>query len=105
MLLGLGRELAQGLADDVCQALEVPGWDHRRARQAWAQTRDIRDRARAVLSIVMLLQIDGLVFERLLAAASVTSSLPPSCVWDCERSQAVFPARRMAGVGTGRGPP
>jgi hypothetical protein len=97
-LLGLVKELPQRMADEVCQELGIGGLEHRKARGAWAEARDIRSRSRAVLSILALLVIDGHVYRRVLASGHITGSLATGYIWDCERSRRLFPA-----LGTSRG--
>ncbi len=104
-LLGLAIDLSQDMADKVCWELGIAGYDHRKAREAWAEARDMRRRARAVLSILALLEIDGKVYQRILASGHLTGAMATGYIWDCEVSRRLFPTLGTSQGCGGRSPP
>lgn len=104
LLLGLASELPRRTGEKVAELLGVGGTLHHQAAARWAAARSVRERSRAVMSILVLLELDGAIVWRLLAAASLTGATAPAYV--CQpRTGRLFPAGRTPAPGYGRSRP
>jgi len=104
LLLGLASKLPRRTREVVAELLGVAGTLHHQAAARWAAARSIRERSRAVMSILALLELDGAVVWRLLAAGSLTGAIGPAYV--CQpRTGRLFPAGRTPAPGYGRSRP
>lgn len=101
LLLGLAPELPRRTGEVVAELLGVAGTAHRRAAARWASAGSIRERSRAVMGVLALLELDGAVVWRLLSAGSLTGATAPAYV--CQPGAGrVFRAGRTPAPGYGR---
>lgn len=101
LLLGLASGLPRRTREQVAELLGVAGALHHRQVEQWAAARRVRERARAVVAILALLELDGAIVWRLLAAGSLTGAIGPAYL--CQPGTGrLFPAGRTPAPGYGR---
>lgn len=89
-LLGLAAELDDRQAEQVAQALEIPGLDHARARRA-ARAPGLRERGAAIVSVLDRMPLSGPVERRLLCAGAQVRLWGRPGIWDVATGRLVFP--------------
>ena len=101
LLLGLASQLPRRTREKVAELLGVAGTLHHRAMEHWAAAGRVRERSRAVVAILALLELDGAIVWRLLAAGSLTGAIGPAYLCQAGTGR-LFPAGRTPARGYGR---
>jgi len=104
LLLGLGTQTDERVAEVVAQSLSLLGLDHRAARQAFSHARTRRDQGAAIISMLHVLPTAGALETRLLGAGFLVGLWGRPALWDARSSSQTFPPF-AAPSSPNRGPP
>lgn len=80
--LGIAPELSGGIAEGIALLLGIPGIVHRQARRVLATTRWLEDRGSAIANLLDLLELNGTLLARLLAAGYRAGIWRRPLLWD-----------------------
>lgn len=101
-VLGLAGDLSRRGIESVVELLGITGMAHQEARRRFALARDIRRRSIAVVSVLVLLNVDESLLFRLLGAGFLSGALGRSWLWSAESSAPVFPCTGTLAPAAGR---
>ncbi len=96
-------DMVGGRAEPVRIAFHAAGIEFEDERIAFPEFMEMRGSTR--FNSVPVLEIDGKVYQRILASGHLTGAMATGYIWDCEVSRRLFPTLGTSQGCGGRSPP